>query len=193
MKSYFTAITIFLLSFYSSSAQSLFHGPIRLKGEIKKSHFSSRDFDIKLEGLKFKISRPEKGGKEFLVKFNKSSIRDIVFSSSKTAIAVAMDNSKWGGTQMALVTVDAAGKKRVFKYQSRKMTEGLGWIVELGAVSDNGKLILAKCARMLPIDENGSRFVRHDWVVLEVSNGSIKVVDSMNAIDKWANYVSAQR
>jgi len=123
-----------------------------------------------------------------VVEYNKSGIRDVVFSSSHTTIAVAMRASDLMDPQRALVTVDATGKKRVFKYQSRKMTERLGWVIELGAVSDNGELLLAKCALMLPSDKDGVSYVRHEWVVLSISNGSIKIIDSTNAIDKWSDY-----
>lgn len=189
MKTYLIAI-ITLLFFDSSVAQSLFVSSIKFKGQSEETHFIGRDFDIKLEGLNFKISRHEKRNQPFVVERNNNSILDLVFSSSRKVVAVAMDATDQKNRQSAVVTVDATGKKRVFKYQAYKMTERLGWIVELGAVSDDGTLILAKCARMLPENKEGRSYVRHEWTVLEISNGSIKVIDSKNAISKWADYNS---
>jgi hypothetical protein len=137
-----------------------------------------------LKGLEFRISRHERGSDEFMVKFNKSSIRDLVFSSSRAAIAVAMSASEWKEALMALVTVDASGKRRVFEYQSHQMTERFGWVVELGAVSDNGSLVLAKCAMLMP-EVNGMRPVNHRWTILSVVDGSIRVVESEDGIEKW--------
>lgn len=186
MKKLLAVIVVVLSSWDHSVAQNLFLGPIIFKGQSENAHFSGQGFDIDVDEEKFTVSRFEKGSNEFTFNFNNSSIRDLVFSANRTAIAVAMSASEWKKAQMALITIDASGRKRVFEYQSHEMTERYGWIVELGAVSDNGELILAKCALLLP-ENNGRQFVRHEWVVLAISENSIKVLEAVNAIDEWAD------
>ena len=184
MKSYLTSIVVILILPYSLMAQSHFLGPMRLKGERDGKLFTSQDFNIKLDGH-YKILRLDKGSKEFVVKFDNNSIYDVVFSSNRSAAAAVTTASEWKKHKRKLVTIDRSGKKRVFEYQSYEMTKRLGWIVELGAVSDDGKLVLAKCALMLPPNEKNMRHVRHEWTVIEINDGSIKILESMDAINKW--------
>ena len=66
------------------------------------------------------------------------------------------------------------------------MTDEFGWIVDLGAVSDNGQLVLAKCAFMLPPREDGSQWVNHKWAILKLQGDAIKVIETESPIDKWA-------
>lgn len=192
MKAYLALIAIFLLSFGFSSAQSFFVSSIQFKGQSEGRHFKGRDFDINLEKGNFVISQHEEEAKVFLIGRNNSSILDLVFSPNRSAVAVAMCATDLKNRQRALVTVDAAGKKRIFEYEAYKMTERLGWIVELGAVSDDGMHILAKCALMLPENEDGRSDVRHEWTVLKMGDASIKVLDSITAIDKWPDYARSR-
>jgi len=192
MRTKITILTISLLFGQISAAQRLFVGPLRFKGHSDGERFIGRGFEIDRDGPNFEILlRPKIGEpRSFSLEFNRNSIRDVVCSSRCSAVAVATDASEWRSSQMALVTVDVAGKKRAFYYKYRKLTDRFGWIVELGAVSDDGTLVLAKCARMQPADESGVAFVQHEWVVLRVSNGSLEIVPSEAAIDEWSKHVS---
>jgi hypothetical protein len=91
------------------------------------------------------------------------------------------------------MTVNASGEQRAFEYEAYKMTKRLGWIVELGAVSNDGTCLLAKCALMLPENEAGVSYVRHEWTVLKISNDSIDIIDSVDAINKWHDYARMER
>ena len=177
-------IIIFLLPTFIFANQSLFIGNINFKGQGEGTRFSGSNFKINFQDAEFKIESHEKKGQKFNIKSSNYSITDMVFSPNHNVVAATMSNSEWKKTQMSLVTVDAGGEQKLFEYQSHKMTKRYGWIVELGAVSDDGEFVLAKCALMLE-PQNGVRFVRHEWVVLSICDGLIKVIDSEGAIDNW--------
>lgn len=187
MKTYLTLIII-LLFFGFSSAQSLFVNAIEFKGESEQRRFKSLEFNIDfVEGI-FIVSQHKEGSKDFLIKRSNDSIQDLVFSSNRSVIAVAMRATESKNRQRTIVTIDASGRQRTFEYEAYKMTERLGWIVELGAVSNDGGYILAKCALMLPENEAGVSYVRHEWTILKISDASIDIEDSVDIIDKWHDY-----
>lgn len=188
MKIYLTLIAIFLLLIDCSSAQSLFVNAIGFKGQAEQNRFKGVDFDINYVDGMFTISQHKEGSKNYAIKRNDDSIQDLVFSSNRSAIAVAMRATDSNNQRRAIVTVNADGKHRVLNYESHKMTERLGWIVELGGVSNDGTHILAKCALMLPKNQDGVVYVRHEWTILKISDTSINIIASVDAIDKWHEY-----
>ena len=188
MNIYFTLIILFVLSLNHSTAESLFVNAIRFKGNSEHHQFNGLDFSIKFQDGNFKISKHKEGSKEFLIQRKGDSIQDLVFSIDHSAIAAVMCATDPKNRRRVIISIDAHGKQRAFEYKAYNMTERLGWVVELGGVSDGGNYLLAKCALMLPEDEGGVRHVRHEWTILEIKTNSISVVNSANAIDEWHKY-----
>ena len=81
----------------------------------------------------------------------------------------------------------------MFDYKYPHMTKDFGWIVDLVSVSDDGSLILAKCAFMQPPRENGSQWVNHRWAILAIRQGSIKVIERDFEIDRWSLIIAEQK
>ncbi len=182
LKIFATIIHLALVNF--SDGQMLFRGPLIFKGTSDESRFNGNGFTINLDKKKYSIYRNENKDEKFEIDFDNNSIEDLAFSGNRSAVAVSLSSSEWGESRMAIVTVDKAGKKKVYDYRSQKMVDNYGWVVEIGAVSDNGEMILAKCAKMLP-EKDGVSLVRHEWVIVAIRNGSVKVVESVDAIDQW--------
>jgi hypothetical protein len=193
MKMRYVLITVLFLIFDHTMAESLFVNAIEFKGQAEQQRFIGRDFDIHFEEGKFKISQRKERGKEFVIKRSDDSIQDLVFSSDRSAIAVAMRATDSKNRRRMLVTINARGEETAFEYETYEMTERLGWVVELGAVSNDGDYILAKCALMLPANEAGVSQVQHKWTVLKISGKSVAIIDSVDAIDKWHSYAHAER
>jgi hypothetical protein len=188
MKNYLAKITMFLLLFDFSTAQSLFVNAIEFKGKSEKNYFKGLGFDIKFDEGKFLISQHRNVCGNFVIKRSDDSMQDLVFSANRSVIAVAMRATDSKSRRRVMVTISADGKQRSFEYEAYKMTERLGWVVELGAVSNDGDYVLAKCALMLPENEAGVSHVRHEWTVLKMSDTAINVINSVDAIDKWHDY-----
>jgi hypothetical protein len=187
MKTHFSTFIILLFLDFSL-AQSLFVNAIEFKGQSQEQVFKGSDFNINFENSNFIVSQHDDDNTEFVIKRKNDSIQDIVFSTNRSAIAVAMRATDSRNRGRSIVTIDVHGKQTSFEYEAYKMTDRLGWIVELGAVSDDGNYILAKCALMLPENDAGVSFVRHEWTILEISDTAINVIDSINAINKWHDY-----
>jgi len=163
--------------------QSMFGGPIELKGRIAEGKFHSHHLDIVSGNGKFVITC-KKNATKFAVPFTRQSLQDVAISLGRNAVAVALNGQEWRNPLRALVTVTDSGKVRVFEYKMEQLTKHYGWIVELGAVSNDGRLVLAKCATFRPM-EDGIRHVRHDWVILAFGDSSLKALEVEAAIDKW--------
>lgn len=53
--------------------------------------------------------------------------------------------------------------------------------------------MLAKCGYMLPPRPDGYSQVNHKWVILSVGQGSIKIIESDSAIDKWSEIAGVKK
>lgn len=167
-------------------------GSIVFRGTVDGLTFRSSSFDIVVGDDALAITA-KKNKLKFSIPIESQKLSDAVLSRNHQAAAVVLGGLPWPSRQQALVTVNAAGEKKVFEYKTYEMTKDLGWIVELGAVSDEGTLVLAKCAFMLPPREDGSEWVNHKWVILLVSDGALKVVETDAAIDKWSEISSVKK
>lgn len=171
-----------------SYSQSRFVHNIIFKGVTNESNFKGHDFDVSFKNGEFIISKRQDENSLFVIKRTEDSIHDLVFSSGDSAVALAMSATDRNSRNRALVTIDSEGKKRVFEYKAYEMTKELGWVVELGSVSNDGSKILAKCAYLLPEDEEGRSHVQHQWAVLQIVDDAISILDSSDAINKWHKY-----
>jgi hypothetical protein len=163
-----------------------------MRGKVDEKTFQSSSFRIEANEGGFAIVSKQKKIK-FLLRTDAKVLEDAVFSGNQSAAAISLRKSdKWGDSEAVLATVSASGDTRIYNYNKQRMTETFGWLVELGAVSDDGKLILAKCAKYLP-EEDGMQAVNHSWAILAIDEGSLKVLDVLeleSALAKWVKYTS---
>lgn len=173
------------------AGEKLIDGRIWFRGGVDGAAFKGPEFDL-VAGAKTFAIKVKKTGGEFVFPRQKQKLSDAVLSRNQQAAAVLLRGLPAPSRRATIATIDAAGKSRIYDYKSYEMTKELGWIVELGAVSDDGKLVLAKCAFMLPAEADGSERVNHRWVILEVAEGSLKVVESQGAIERWSGVAAAK-
>ncbi|HSP41601.1 MAG TPA: hypothetical protein VLO11_01915 [Luteolibacter sp.] len=180
-------LSILVCGIFSSqvfSKDELIGGAIVFRGKIDGNHFSGTDFDVVVEDADISILT-NKTQKKFTISATNQKVADVVLSRDHLATAVAMNDIPWPGRNQTLTTVNAAGVQRTFKSRIQQMTKALGWIVELGAVSNDGSLVLAKCAFFLPKEGDMQR-VNHKWIVLQIGEQSLEVVEDSDALGKWA-------
>jgi hypothetical protein len=165
-------------------------GSIVFRGKIDGTHFRGSGFDIEVGEAKVSI-RNEKNEAEFTIPLRDQKLADAVLSHNREAAAVVLKGTPWPSRRQALATSNSNGIQRMFNYKTYEMTKELGWIVELGAVSDDGSLVLAKCAFMMPAEGDVQR-VNHKWLVVRVGAESLEVVEAESAIDRWSEIVGSQ-
>lgn len=177
-----------------SAAEQAFSGPICQRGKFDMDNFKSSSFDIEKTDGKF-VTVCDQGKRNFPFETIYKILEDAVISKNHKAVALSLRKSdKWGDSRVSLATVDESGQSRVYEYKEQNLTKNLGWIVELGAVSDNGKLILAKCATFLP-EENGVQVVNHHWAILSIDSGLLEVLEIgelESLISKWSEYTTTK-
>ena len=181
-------LVIYYLIFFISPVRSemRFGGPILFKGVVGESSFEGKVFNVILDEHGFSvISRnPQKA---YVIPSDKETLYDAVISQKKSAVAVCLRQESDEDSNEFLITLTDDGVLRVAKYSDSEMTATLGWVIELGAVSDDGKLVLAKCAKYTA-PRNGINYVNHFWAFLSINEGKVKVVKEINfdGIDfKW--------
>jgi hypothetical protein len=189
MKNYLM-VAAFVLFNNLLAAQELYVHSIEFKGQSAGNRFNGQGFDINCEDGKFRVSLHNEKGEKFLFGREDNSVEDLVFSADRSAIGVAMHATNPKDRQRSIITIDASGMQRSYEYKAYNMTERWGWVVELASVSNNGIYVLAKCARMLPENEAGISYVRHEWTIIKISNNSIDIINSDDSINKWHEYVS---
>jgi hypothetical protein len=188
-------LLLYFIPLCCANADLIFSGPIRMRGKVDGKTFQSELFKIEpIEGG-FVIGSHQRK-RTFLFKTDAKVLHDAVLSINHSAVAIYLRNSNESGdSQAVLATINTSGDTRIYNYRMQRMTEHFGWLVELGAVSDDGKLILAKCAKYLP-EENGIQAVNHRWAILAIADDSLKVLDVLeleSALTKWAKYTSVNR
>ncbi len=166
-------------------------GAIIFRGKVDGNHFSGTDFDVVVGDADVSILA-NRTQKKFTISAAKQRVRDVVLSHDQLATAVALDGIPLPSGNQTLATVNSAGVQRTFKSKTQQMTKALGWIVELGAVSNDGALVLAKCAFFLPKEGEMQR-VNHKWVVLRIGEQSLEVVEDSDALDKWATISKSKK
>lgn len=192
MKAFITTLFASLPLLGVLLAEPLYVSSINFKGRIEGQSFEGRDFNVELKDRKFKIrcQRGENG--VFELDRNDNSILDLVFSPKCSAVAVALRATDSNSRRRSLVTIASDGEKRSFNYKAYEMSERLGWIVELGSVSDDGERVLAKCAWMLPENDAGISNVQHGWMILRIGEEEIEVFESESALDRWHKAVQSR-
>jgi hypothetical protein len=165
-------------------------GAIVFRGKINGAHFRGSGMDIEVGDAEVSI-RNEKNESIFKIPLRQQKLADAVLSHNRKAAAVVLKGTPWPNRRQALATSNSEGVRRMFHYKTYEMTQELGWIVELGAVSDDGSLVLAKCAFMLPAEGDVQR-VNHKWIVLRVGGESLEVVETESAIERWSGIKGAK-
>ena len=180
-------LLLFCLSVSTLFSEMRFGGPLLFKGEFTKNSFEGSAFIItaKNEGFLFVCKEKES---RFLIPEKKGVLHDAVLSRDKSAIAFCIRYDEDDGGQSELLgTFTKDGVVLLIKYPYQEMTKKLGWIVELGAVSDEGTMVLAKCAKFLPPRE-GINFVNHTWSFLSVTDKRVRMVKELEISElefKW--------
>jgi hypothetical protein len=179
--------TIFLalsgLALSSFAQREVISGGMTFKGEIQGSEFKGPTFDLSVKEETIFISA-KKSKLNFSVPAKDQSVADVVFSSKQKSVAVLLKSLE--GRGQALATVLSNGDPKWYVYRTYEMLEGVDWIVELGAVSKDGSLILAKGAFMLPPSEDGRQYVNHRWMIFSIGENSLKMIESEGGLEKWA-------
>lgn len=182
--------TFFIISFLQ--AQDLFVSSMRFKGDSDGDVFQGRDFKVTLEKQGFMVVKQEIKDHKVLIAQNKNSLSDLIFSADMSAVAATLRARESADLRRELVLVNAQGETTRVTYDAYEMTDEYGWIVELGAVSNDGIFVLAKCARVDIVGKSGSTAVRHIWCVLRVEDGEMKIVNSIDSINKWNGYLNGE-
>lgn len=190
MKIIYTLL-IHLLFSINLIAQVTYTGPIRFKGEINDGNFYGSTFEIEAKAEGFVVNSLLSKENVFFLKSDAQILKDAVISMNNTAVALALKVSgESGDSNAVLASICKSGEIRVYRYREQKMTDQVGWIIELGAVSDDAKMVLAKCAQYRP-EKNGIQAVNHNWTILAINQNSIEVVkifpDSESAFVEWFN------
>lgn len=172
--------------------EELMSSGLGLLGTIDGRTFSGPSFEI-VAGDKALEITAKRGKAKFSVPFDEQTLDDAVLSLNQKAVVVVMNARPWTKHRQTLATVTASGETRICEFDSRRMTYEFGWIVDLGAVSDDGGLVLAKCAFMLPARADGSKWVNHKWAILALKQDVIKVVETDSPIDRWAAVASGKK
>jgi hypothetical protein len=188
-----TTIAFYSISLCCTFADQVFDGPICMRGSADGNIFDGPSFGIEMVDGGFSIiCNPKKA--KFDLRTDARVLQDAIVSCNQGAVAVSLRKTQeWGGSQAVIATISASGKVRIYEFRDQRMTEQFGWLVELGAVSDDGRFILAKCATFLP-KKNGRRWVNHRWTVLAIDDGSLKVVEILGleeALARWSEYTKA--
>lgn len=179
-----------LLPFFASAEERI-DGAIIFKGKVSENRFRGALFDIdaKKEGFLLICRQSEN---KFLLKTSALVLEDAVISKSGTSVALSLRYSNaFDDRRKSLAIIRNTGHVWVNDYVRQRLPSEFGWIVEFGAISDDGKLILAKCAKFLPREADGSRSVNHRWTLLTINEGSIEPLefpDLEPALLKWAEY-----
>jgi hypothetical protein len=183
MKKHKLFIVLLICCVEVASGRSWFSGSIIFKGRAEGESFIGENFSIRVKDPDFLVSRKDDENVLFRIKHNKNLLTDLVFSSAGTASAATLHAMDQQNRDWILMTVNSDGKERIFRYKAYKMTEKVGWVVELGAVSNSGKLILAKCA--IPSEEGDSMVIAHRWMILEIKNNKILIISAKEGIENW--------
>lgn len=182
---------LIVLSAHHVRGEIFFGGPIQFKGYIEDRKFVGETCDISAHADKFVISS-KIAERMFTIPVREKSLLDVVFNIEHSATAVMLSGEPWKKPIEVLATVSNSGEVRMREFGPYQMTKKYGWPIELGAVSDDGKLVLAKCGHLLP-EKNGVRKVRHCWLILSVSEDVVKVVEAKAAIHRWTEYAEQRK
>ncbi len=175
-----------LLPLVSLSAEEFFGSPLGFKGATNGDSFESARFKVSHAEGKFTVTEKEKGGK-FTIEEKDEKLQDATLSDNGETIAVFLSRKDRDRPSYSLIVVDAAGKTSKLSYKPQEMSDTYGWLVGIGAVSNDGSAVLAECARMVRISEMRSD-VRHDWLIISIEGGNFRILESENAFTKWASY-----
>ena len=160
---------------------------LSLKGTVGERNFDAEEFSITVRGDKYRVSA-KNGGAAFEFPFKRQSVYDAVLSPHGRAAALHLIGKPWDNSARALATVDRTGQLRFFEYERYSLTKECDWIVEIAAVSDDGRHVLAKSAKHLPPDQDGVEYVRHHWVIFKLTDDAAAVVVDRNGIDRWREF-----
>jgi len=179
-----TWVVILLTSLCSPlNAQDFFDGPIQFKGRVDESHLSGKEFNIEMANEKVTIACI-KSRNRFHFDSNGMVLRDAVLSINENFAAVSLQSRNWKEPVMSLVILSSDGIIKNIDYRLHRLSDNYGWVVELAAISNDGKRVLAKCARM--IHENGKNTIAgHDWVMLSFEGNKINTGAPAEVRLKW--------
>ncbi len=176
-----------LLIASSATAQQVFDGNIAFRGIVDGNKFRSPSFDVEYVEDKFVFSSKAKNAK-FTIQQRDTFFSDAVVSDDGGTAAVILDRPDKKDPLQSIVVCKADGKTLRVDYRPQQLSSVYKWVVELGAVANDGQRILAKCAKM--IDEgNGVFNVNHDWVIISIDGNSFKVIDGKQALGKWGERI----
>lgn len=190
-----TNFLVWLMFLSALCAETVFDGPIFFKGDIVQQKFQGKEFQIDAEKGRFVVVCGQTG-KVFTIPTKAKLVRDAVISGRKSAVAVSFSyTSSNRDSRRCLVTVTGDGVVRPIDYAGNKITEDLGWIIELGAVSNDGLVVLAKFAKFLP-KGNGMNYVNHEWAFVSLEKGKIELIEEVSfesAITRWPDLGGGQK
>jgi archaellum component FlaG (FlaF/FlaG flagellin family) len=184
-------IFVFLVFLYSlvvpAQADDRLGGRMRFRGSIDGNNFIGQDFSIMTEDEKIVITNSN-GTHKFSINIKNEVINDAVISPGGNSVAVLIVPKDKNKPTARLVVVNSLGNTNTYSYKTHHMTETLGWIEELGSVSNDGRYILIKSATLNPPNGN-KRIVNHQWLIIKFDNNLIEVVEKSNAFARWGKYL----
>lgn len=169
------------------AAETRFGGNIIFRGQQEGQMLRCKNFNIAAKEKNFELTC-KSTNLTFEINPESRILQDAVVSKNGKSIAVSLKVSNDSrNLQECLATVTDEKLTRVAYYTDRMLVEDLGWIVELGAVSDDGSVILAKCAKFLPSSADGVSRVNHVWAFLKIQDSKIMLIQEVNIAEaiKW--------
>lgn len=185
--------SIALLGVISSLAAEVeFGGALFFKGVTVGETFEGRKFSVRGDEDSFDVTC-KTSKQEFSFPIKVRIISDVVISHDcRAAAAWSRPSAELRDKRRSIATLTAAGVLRKATYASGEMTEDWEWIIELGSVSPDGRFVLAKCAKLIPVGDGPTGYVNHKWAVFRIEDGNIKIVEDFeleDAILRWPAYI----
>lgn len=157
-------------------AQIRFGGAVVFKGKLEGNVIQGHNITIEAQKGVVKLTC-KSNASVFKLNTEAEVLLDAVASRNCKSVAISMKVSNDAGDlRQCLATISDENVVRMANYTDRILVKDLGWVVELGAVSGDGRMILAKCAKFLPPDTQGVTRVNHVWAFLAIEGGKIKLI-----------------